>query len=64
MVWASRWRKNLIRADIKAGTLVTPFENMVKAKQSYIVIFRKEDALLPRIRLFLDWLKSQGGESS
>ncbi|GHU33351.1 DNA-binding transcriptional regulator DsdC [Betaproteobacteria bacterium] len=56
-------RKNLIQADIKAGTLVTPFESIVKAKQSYIAIFRKEDALLPRIRLFLDWLKSQGGES-
>ncbi|MDR1934075.1 MAG: LysR family transcriptional regulator [Candidatus Accumulibacter sp.] len=56
-------RKNLVQADIQANALVTPFDHMVKAKQSYMAIFRKENALSPRIRLFLDWLTNQAARA-
>lgn len=55
--------KFLIGEELASGRLVPPFDRTVKSDMSYFYVFPEENADLPAIRSFGDWLGTEAGNA-
>lgn len=57
-------KRQLAAADIAAGRLVTPFENVdTPINFAYWLVWRRGRSLSPGLKAFLDWIREEAGQA-
>jgi len=56
-------RSGLIADEVAAGRLVQPFTLRLPAAHAYYILVRPDQAALPKVRMFADWLLAEAAQA-